>query len=96
MFTVMLLFKIKLIVIAIFFHLEIALPTILAGMEKNTLFEILEGKYIWSIKYFDFQWHNYDDIAAFVHPSKISKYNATKNGLLFCQKFIQEHIKNIY
>ena len=73
-------------------HLEIALPTILAGIERNTFFEMLDGKFLWNTLYFDFSWHNYEDIAVFVHPSKISKYNSTNNGRFFCQKFVQEHL----
>ena len=76
-------------------HLEIALPTILSGMEKNTLFDLLKGEFIWTIKFFDFTWHSYDKVIDFVHPSKISKYNASINGRLFCQKFVQEHITHI-
>jgi len=76
-------------------HLEIALPTILSGMEKNTLFDLLKGEFIWTIKFFDFTWHSYDKVLDFVHPSKISKYNASINGRLFCQKFVQEHITHI-
>ena len=51
--------------------------------------------FVEKVKYFDFEWHSYDKVLDFVHPSKISKYNASRNGRLFCQKFVQEHITHI-
>ena len=71
-------------------HLEIALPAILAGMEINSLIQIISGEYLWHLEFIDFNDIEYKKILDFVHPCKFSYFIASSNGKKFCEKFIQE------
>jgi hypothetical protein len=75
-------------------HLEIALPTILAGLEKNDANQILTGTYYWHILNFEFYNGDYDKAGIFLHPAKLSEYVGTNAGKMYCEKFIQEKINN--
>ena len=78
-------------------HLEIALPTILAGLEKNNINQILNGAYYWNILNFDFYNDKYyHNAGAFLHPAKISEYIGTIAGKMYCENFIQEKINKYF
>ena len=78
-------------------HLEIALPTILAGLEKNNINQILNGTYYWNILNLDFYNGNYyHNAGAFLHPAKISEYIGTIAGKRYCENFIQEKMNKYF
>ena len=71
--------------------LEIAVPTILAGIEKEDNIYSINATYVW-FKQIDM--NIYDNLGYFAHPVKISQYYNTTNGAIFCDKFIKEKLMN--
>ena len=72
--------------------LEIAVPTILAGLDTEKACEIMGGQYYFGAKKFNFG--AYNKFKYFVHPSKISHYKKTEIGNQYCSLFVQDKIKN--
>ena len=67
--------------------LEIAVPTILAGIDEEKSMEIIEGKYFWG-KQFDFK--HYNSTGTFAHPVKISQKENIKP---ICEILINDAFK---
>ena len=70
--------------------LEIAVPTILAGIENVT--EIINGTYTWSGQ---INLESYDTLGYFAHPVKISQYYNNPKGKIFCSKFIKDKFNDL-
>ena len=71
--------------------LEIAIPSLLAGLEKNTESVKLTSTYMFPKRYY-FKLIEYNQTGDFIHPGKIGDYIGTNAGKLFCEKFIQDTI----
>lgn len=69
--------------------LEIAVPTILIGLDDDREIEILKGIYRWHAS-FDFL-AEYSNFVHFAHSFKLSDM---KNNSRFCQIYIQDKISN--
>ena len=69
--------------------LEIAVPTLLAGLVPKSDVEIMYGYYAWFEKRMD------TNLDTFIHPVKILKMIATENGTQFC-KLLKMENSNIY
>ena len=69
--------------------LEIAVPTLLAGLAPKSNMEIMYGYYAWFEKRMD------KNLDTFIHPVKILKMIATENGTQFC-KLLKMENSNIY
>ena len=69
--------------------LEIAVPTILIGLDDDKQPEILNGIYRWHAP-FDFL-AEYSNVMHFAHPFKLS---GMKNNPRFCKLYIQDKISN--
>jgi hypothetical protein len=76
-------------------HSEIAVPTILAGIDINTNMEVIPGLYPW-VKtekeqplYFAIEKLAILDRVNFAHPIKISLINGTKKAIKLCKFIIQ-------
>ena len=72
--------------------LEIALPTILAGIENEKNLYLINGSYSWGGQ---IDLNSYDTLGYFAHPVKISQYYNTPEGRIFCDKFIKEKLNNL-
>ena len=72
--------------------LEIAVPTILAGIENEKNIYLINGSYIWGDQ---IDLNSYDKLGYFAHPVKISQYYNTSAGRIFCDKFIKEKFNNL-
>jgi hypothetical protein len=72
--------------------LEIAVPTILAGLESENNIYLINGTYIW---FRQISLNIYDSLGYFAHPVKISKYHNTPYGKIFCDKYIKEKLMNL-
>ena len=72
--------------------LEIAVPTILAGIENETNIYLINGSYTWSGQ---IDINSYDKLGYFAHPVKISQYYNTSNGKRFCDKFVKDKFNNL-
>lgn len=70
--------------------LEIAVPTILAGIENEYNIYSFNSTYLGS----QIDLNMYDDLGYFAHPVKISHYYNTTNGAIFCDKYIKEKFLN--
>jgi hypothetical protein len=68
-------------------YVEIAVSTILAGLDHYEKIELLPGTYKCCGK---FGMHLYKDMGVFGHAAKISKYNASEEGKKFCELFVQD------
>ena len=72
--------------------LEIAVPTILLGLDSKNDSQIMNGIYRWGIP---FGLDDYEKAECFGHPIKLSRIKNSKNGVNFCKSFIQEKINRI-
>ena len=69
--------------------LEIAVPTILLGLDSKNDSQIINGIYRWGRQ---FGLDEYDKAEYFGHPFKLSGLRNSTNGAKFCKRFIQEKI----
>ena len=74
-------------------YVEIAVSTILAGLDNYENIEVLKGTYKCCGK---FGMHLYNEMGVFGHAAKISKYNSSLEGKLFCELFIQDIVDKVY
>ena len=72
--------------------LELAVPTMLAGLDTDKSIEIIGGLYYWMGVLFDFA--NYKHMNFFAHPAKLSYYKSSKAGYDYCSNFIQDKLLN--
>ena len=72
--------------------LEIAVPTILIGIEDEKNMFKINGSYNWSGQ---IDLNEYDKIGYFGHPVKISQYYKSEKGKIFCQKFIKDKLSHL-
>ena len=72
--------------------LEIAVPTILAGIEHANNIYKMNASYTWSGQ---IDLNEYEDLGYFAHPVKISQYYKTEGGKIFCEKFVKDKLKNM-
>ena len=71
--------------------LELAVPSILGGLDVNENMEIIRGYFAWHGKD---MFNVYDEID-FYHPSKLITYEASSLGNKFCKYFIQDKFDHL-
>ena len=67
--------------------LELAVPTILAGIESENNFQFIDGTFSSQIDL-----NRYDKLGYFAHPVMLYEYFNNSNGKIFCEKFIKEKL----
>jgi hypothetical protein len=71
--------------------LEIAVPTILAGLNgADEPYELFNGTYAWHSRA---NLELYEKFGYFAHPVKLSLQFGPPHGLVFCQKFVQDKFR---
>ncbi|RMZ93959.1 hypothetical protein BpHYR1_019050 [Brachionus plicatilis] len=68
--------------------LEIAVPNVLAGIERNSSVQIIKGRYVWNGAPLNF--NDYDRYEVFYHPFKLSKLNRGLVGRDYCKLYLKD------
>jgi hypothetical protein len=69
--------------------LEIAVPTILIGLDSGFDAIIMNGVYVWGAEFYLDQYERFEH---FAHPYKMSQLRGQSEGVRFCRLYVQEKI----